>query len=198
VSSDGGSNARVRRTLGGSNDPRVARTRDAIADAVHRLSDRDGDLTVSSIVRESGVSRASFYAHYSGLDELAAHLMRDAFQIIAADYEASVLAPADAMRASQTRLVDHFLDNLAFYRAVSELPVSKDGYLAAVRAMAAFIEPALAAHPEAHNPPAVARYVAGAAYGLIDAWLTGDVDLGPEELVDHLTSLLPPWFSGVR
>lgn len=181
-----------------SADPRVTRTRAAIAEAVRRVSSAGGELTVASIAREAGVSRASFYAHYAGLDELAVHLMRRAFQAIAAQYMASPLPPDEAMRESQRHLVDYFVENRAFYRSVSALPVSKDGYLAGVRMMATLIEPALAEHPEVGNAAATARYIAGAAYGLIDAWLAGDVDLAPEELADHLTSLLPPWFSGIR
>jgi len=167
---------------------------------VHRLSADGAELTVSSIVREAGVSRASFYAHYSGLDELAAQLMRGAFIAIAADYGASDDPPAVALRVSQERLVGHFVDNLALYRGVSALPVSKDGYLAGVRAMAALIEGGLASHPEAiahGSVAATARYIASAAFGLIDAWLTSEIELDPDELVERLVVLLPPWFSGV-
>ncbi|MDR5700941.1 hypothetical protein [Agromyces aerolatus] len=137
--------------------------------------------------------------------------MRDAFAAIAAiaaiadEYAHSHREPADAMRVSQQHLVDHFVDNLGFSRAVAALPVSKDGYLASVRAMAALIEPALSRHPEAEvrgRVDATARYIAGAAYGLIDAWLTGEIDLEPAELVERLTLLLPscwlrraPWSS---
>ena len=67
--------------------------------------------------------------------------------------------------------------------------------------MAAVIEHALERDPRCPpdlDPPAVARYIAGAAYGLIDAWLTGDVVLDDDALVEHLVRLLPTWFSGLR
>jgi AcrR family transcriptional regulator len=194
-----GSNEELRRTLQESLDPRVARTRTGIAAAVHELSEAGDELSVAAIARSAGISRASFYAHYASLDELADSLRRDAFFAIADLYQHD--ARPDAMRASQDRLVAHFAANRVLYAAVGALPVTKEGYLAGVRAMAAVIEEALLEHParpEDIDPLATARYIAGAAYGLLDAWVTGEIELGEEELADHLTRLLPSWFSGVR
>jgi len=199
---DAGSNRAIRDTLKQSADPRVARTRAGIAAAVHELSEADEELTVASVVRAAGISRASFYSHYSGLDELADSLRRDAFLTIGdlflSDHDHE---RPEAIRLSQERLVAHFADNRALYKAVGSIPVSKDGYLVGVRAMAGVIEIALDAHPDRPlelQIEATARYVAGAAYGLLDAWISGELALTEAEIVDHLTRLLPPWFSGVR
>ncbi|WP_368497004.1 TetR/AcrR family transcriptional regulator [Herbiconiux sp. A18JL235] len=194
-----GANEELRRTLRDSPDPRVARTRTAIAAAVHALSDAGEVLSVAAIVRTAGISRASFYAHYADLDELANGLRRDAFLTIADLYQHD--DRPDAMRTSQDRLVAHFAGNRALYAAAGALPTTKEGYLAGVRAMAAVIEEALAGHPSRPSdldPEATARYISGAAYGLLDAWITGEIALSEERLADHLTRLLPSWFSGVR
>ncbi|MFD1714800.1 TetR/AcrR family transcriptional regulator [Amnibacterium flavum] len=196
-----GSNAAVRHTLQRSEDPRVARTRAAILAAVRELSDSGDELSVSAIVRAAGLSRASFYSHYASLDELASSLRRDAFLAIGDLYRFDVDERVDALRLSQERLVAHFADNRALYRSVSSLPVSREHYLAGVRAMAAVIEETLAVHdrkPDGLDTVATARYIAGAAYGLLDAWITEELDLTEAQMVDHLTRLLPPWFSGVR
>jgi AcrR family transcriptional regulator len=197
-----GSNKAIRDTLKQSVDPRVARTRAGIAAAVHELSEVGEELSVASIVRVAGISRASFYSHYSGVDELADSLRRDAFLTIGdlflSDHDHE---RPEAMRLSQERLVAHFADNRALYNAVGAIPVSKDGYLVGVRAMAGVIEIALDEHPDRPRDlqkEAVARYIAGAAYGLLDAWIAGELELTESEVVDHLTRLLPPWFSGVR
>ncbi len=199
MSAVAGSNEELRRTLQGSLDPRVARTRTAIIDAVTELSASDDEISVAAIVRAAGISRASFYAHYSGLDELADVLRRDAFVAIADLYQRD--ETPDAMRVSQDRLVAHFAHNRVLYSAVGALPITKDGYLAGVRAMAAVIEDALRDHPqrpEELEAEPTARYIAGAAFGLLDAWITDEIVLGEEELAAHLTRLLPSWFSGIR
>jgi AcrR family transcriptional regulator len=199
MSEGAGSNQHLRHTLQESLDPRVARTRAGISAAVHQLSEAGDEISVAAIARVAGISRASFYAHYASVDQLADSLRREAFLAIGDLFQHD--ERPEAMRASQDRLVAHFAANRALYAAVGSLPVTKEGYLAGVRAMAAVIEDTLIAHPErppALKPEATARYIAGAAYGLIDAWLAREVSLEEEELVDHLTGLLPSWFSGVR
>ena len=183
--------------MGASADPRVQRTRAAIAEAVAGLTAAGEPITVASIAREAGISRASFYSHYASLDELALSLMRDSFVSIADLWRADPDAPTEAMRTSQQRLVAHFAANRGLYSAYAAMPVSKENYLAAVRTMAAVIEPTLTGNPGAGDVPAAARYIAGAAYGLIDAWLTDDIALTDEALVDQLVRMLPPWFGGL-
>lgn len=194
-------NRAIRTTLGQSGDPRVARTRAGLLDAVRRLAEAEEELSVSSIARAAGVSRASFYSHYASLTDLASSLRRDAFSSIGHLYGVDPQSAPDAMRLSQERLVRHFADNRALYLAVAALPVSRESYLADVRAMAAIIEDELRDNPR--RPPALqvaasARYIAGAAYGLLDAWISGELDLTEPEMVEHLLQLLPPWFSGLR
>ncbi|WP_440710742.1 TetR/AcrR family transcriptional regulator [Herbiconiux sp. YIM B11900] len=195
-------NQAIRSSLEGSDDPRVARTRSGILEAVRALSEAGEELSAAAIARAAGISRASFYAHYAGLDDLANSLRRDAFRVIAELYDGEVLRTgADALKASQDRLVAHFAENRGLYAAVSALPVSKQSYLADVRAMAAVIERELAEHPafpDGLDPVATARYVAGAAYGLLDAWIAEEVDLTEPQLVEHLLRLLPSWFSRTR
>ena len=198
---DVGPTEAIRRTLGTSSDPRVGRTRAAVAAAVHELSEASAEISVAAIVRASGISRASFYAHYAGLDELANALTRDAFANILDLWEVDPGDPGEAMYRSQRRLVDHYVDNRGLYTAIAAMPVSREAYLANVRMLAAIIEAALQTHPQRPadlDVEATARYIAGAAYGLIDAWLTGDVSIDDDSLVEHLARLLPPWFSGIR
>lgn len=198
---DAAPNARIRRSLEGSADPRVIRTRAAILAAVHELSARTSDVTVAAVVREAGISRASFYAHYSGLEDFAIALTRDALVAISDLWSHDQSSPAEATRRAQQRLVDYFVDNRDLFTAVAALPVSRDLYLAKVRSMADVIEVSLATNPRRPaelEPAATARYIAGAAYGLIDAWLTGELALDEGALVEHLTVMLPPWLSATR
>ena len=53
-------------------DPRPARTRAAIFTAARELSADDGEVTVNALAKRAGVSRAAFYSHFSGLDDLLA------------------------------------------------------------------------------------------------------------------------------
>lgn len=66
-------NASIRGAIRSSSDPRVAATRARLFDAVRSLSIAGRSVTVSNIVAEARLSRATFYTHFSGVDDLALH-----------------------------------------------------------------------------------------------------------------------------
>ena len=52
-----------------TSDPRAARTRQAIVNAVHELAhESPASPSVSDIVRRAGVSRSSFYTQFASMD----------------------------------------------------------------------------------------------------------------------------------
>jgi AcrR family transcriptional regulator len=192
----------IRRTLDSSTDPRASRTRVAILDAVHVLAVEDEPVTVASVAKRAGVGRSSFYSHFASLDALALSVLQDAFERIGAAH-AAALDGADtqalaAMRRSQVELVDHYVQHRALYAAVSALPLSAESHRVGVRAMAGIVQALLETHPHLPSectPVLTARYIAGAAHGLLDAWARGEVEASPAELVDHLMALMPPWLA---
>ncbi|CAL8900160.1 TetR/AcrR family transcriptional regulator [Kocuria varians] len=76
-------------------DIRVAHTRRAIREACLQLLDTQDvrSLTVSQLCKEAGVSRASFYQHYTGLDDVYADIVRQELARTAKDLEASEDTP---------------------------------------------------------------------------------------------------------
>ncbi|MEQ6896579.1 TetR/AcrR family transcriptional regulator [Microbacterium sp. KR10-403] len=191
----------IRSGLQSSDDPRAVRTRGVIFGAVHALVAAGDDITVAAIVREAGISRASFYAHFADLDELAMTMQRERFSAIADLFRRDRLAGPGALRLSQERLVAHFAENRALFAAVAAMPTSKRAHLAGVSAMAALIEESLdesGVLPEGMQRDATARYIAGAAYGLLDAWALGEIEMDSAALTDHLVRLLPDWYTATE
>ncbi|WP_341854417.1 helix-turn-helix domain-containing protein [Brachybacterium sp. GPGPB12] len=60
-------------------DPRPARTRAAIFTAARELSADDGEVTVNALAKRAGVSRAAFYSHFTGLDDLLGAMLQEMF-----------------------------------------------------------------------------------------------------------------------
>ena len=185
-----------RRALQQSFAPRVERTRASINAAVRTLACDGQELSVAAIGRVAGISRATFYAHYSGLDGLARAVWQDACVAVDDLFRFDLHTTPDAVPLVLGRLVEHVADHRSLYAAVAALPVSKASYLANVRAFADVIEQALDDAP--HDPPGLhaattARYMASAIYGLLDAWVAGELDLTEAELVEHLAVLHPFW-----
>ena len=179
-------------------DPRAARTRQGILAAVARLHSADsGDISVSDIVREAKISRSSFYAHFSSLDDLAVALLRQEL--------ASVAAPnpdepdsAASLRESYTRLVQHFAQRESLYSHALGLPLSRRAF---DEVIAAYAEQVLASFDApASGAPAIrarlaATYVAGGTVSLLSAWIADHHDISEDELVDQLIDLLPSWLT---
>ena len=179
-------------------DPRAARTRQGILAAVARLRSHDaGDISVSDIVREAKISRSSFYAHFSSLDDLAVALLRQEFASI------TVPNPRDAdtvsgLRESYAQLVQHFSQRESMYSYALGLPLSRRAFDDVI---AAYADQVLASFPPADSPADAIRarlaatYVAGGTVSLLSAWIADHHDISPDQLVDQLIALLPPRLS---
>jgi len=196
---------KLRQTLRESSDPRTERTRVAVLEAVEALHSQGLRVTVAALVREAGISRSGFYAHFSGLDDVASALLHDSLSEIASDYEATMgTSPAQsahAMHEAQRRLVAHFAHNRALYLAVSGLSVSGRTRSDAVRILAEVLVGPVLRHPRRPadaDPVLTARYISGAAIALLEAWITGEVEADAETVALHLTRLMPRWFSGIE
>ena len=185
-----------------SGDPRVARTRQAILDAVEILAAGDQPITVAAIVRTAGIGRSSFYTHFSGIDELAVAVLSGAFDAIGAeDLELRrhrVVSGAQAARVAQVRLVGHLVQHRALYASMLALPFTSAVYTRAVEGYAAQVRATIALLPEIPHglsADAVAVYTASGSLGLLAHWIRSDDPVPADVLVDQLMSLVPAWLA---
>ncbi|UAJ79759.1 TetR/AcrR family transcriptional regulator [Leifsonia sp. ZF2019] len=189
--------AAVRGGLRDSADPRVQRTRQKLFDAVERLSARPGEVTVSAIVAESGVSRATFYTHFADIDELALRMQESAFAAIAAsERDGHAGDHTAAMLDSQRLLVEHYADHRSLYAAVYRLPAGRGVQARVAWVMAGSIRSHIqdtGALPAGLDVDLAATYIANAATGLLVSWVLGEVEAEPEQLAEHLLELMPAW-----
>jgi AcrR family transcriptional regulator len=187
-----------------SADPRAARTRRAILDAVGQLTAAGATtICVSDVVRQAGVSRSSFYAHFSSLDDLAAGFLREEFNAIAAAgidlRREGRVSGVEAAHIGYRRLVAHLIANDSSYGSVLGLPVSRRAYDEALRAYAeemlqTIVE--LSYVPAGVVPEIAAMYMAGGSLMLISSWIRGNLKIRDDELVGQLVALLPSWLDG--
>lgn len=183
-------------------DPRAERTRRAILMAIGTLmAQRTAQVTVGDIVRVAGISRSSFYAHFSSLDELAAEYLRLQLVEISAEETSAPDAPepdsgASAARRGYSSLMAHMADNYPLYSSVLELPLSRSVYDDIVQAYARRVVDSLVARrgvPASVDTDVATMYLAGGTLTLIRAWMSGLLDVSDDELVEQLVELLPVW-----
>ncbi|PPI28435.1 TetR/AcrR family transcriptional regulator [Rathayibacter sp. AY1B5] len=188
----------------GSADPRARRTRRRVFDAVERLvmqsdGERAEGIAVSDIVREAGISRSSFYAHFDDAAGVASALLRQDLAVAdVAEGDPADRCGADALQRGYSRLVERLVDRHAFHarlRARASARVASDD---------AVLDTALALHrevlarvdvPASVDPELTAVFAAGGVLSVVGAWLAGSLDGTDEELVEHLVALLPAWLA---
>jgi AcrR family transcriptional regulator len=189
----------VRRMMRASGDPRAARTRQAIIDAVHELAAEGGTApTVSDIVRRARVSRSSFYTQFASVDELASVVLREAFMTIGTANLAMLtdgsVSVAEASRVAVGQLVAHVAEHRGLYRL--GLAVTPSSHPEALAALAAQVRQAIAFEPGTHGGvPAEteALYVAGGILAVLRSWIQGDLVGAVDDITNQILALLPPW-----
>lgn len=185
-----------------SADPRVARTRQAILEAVETLANGDEPISVAAIVRTAGIGRSSFYTHFSGIDELAVTVLGGVFEAIGAeDVELRrhrIVSGAEAARLAQVRLVGHLVQHRALYASMLALPFTSAVYARAVEGYAAQVRATIAllpSIPHGLSADAVAIYTASGSLGLLAHWIRSTDPVPADVLVDQLMALVPAWLA---
>jgi AcrR family transcriptional regulator len=192
-------NARPYRGVGAAE--RLAGRRASLLEAGLDLlgGDDSAELTVRAICRQAGVAARYFYESFTDKDEFVAAVFDWVIADLAATTQAAVAAAPleEQTRAGMANIVrsiggDPRVGRLLFSAQLANaVVVRKRVESSALFAMLSgqHVENALRV-PENDRIKAAAHFVVGGVGQTIGAWLTGDVRLTPEQLVDHLASLL--------
>lgn len=185
-------------------DPRVTRTARACEQAIVELaSERPiSQITVSDLADRAGVTRATFYNHYtSPLDLLIRVLLTDlehAHRLEDDRRAEGGHSAAEMLRLSIVDVADHIERFKAAYRLAVHDPADGGVYEALVCHFTdygvAFI--ARCTHPELPdtNHRVIAQFVAHGFAGAIKAWLS-DNSVTKADLVDATVACAPVWWS---
>lgn len=157
------------------------------------------ELTVRGICRGAGVTARYFYESFADKDELVAAVFDWVIAELASSTQAAVAAapPHEQTHAGIANIVrtiggDPRVGRLLFSAQLANaVLVRKRAESSALFAMLSgrHVENALRV-PENDRIKAAAHFVVGGVAQTIGAWLTGDVQLDGEQLVDHLAALL--------
>lgn len=160
-------------------DVRVERTRRALQEALFALAREHPleDVTVADIATRAGVNRSSFYQHYSDKETLLADALDAAAELARANLPETPEPTADPPQALFDYLA-HLDENAEVYRRV----LGPQGSAIVMARLRARIESLVQEGIAKSGTPAyeglpldvVGAGIAGAALGVIEAWLARD------------------------
>lgn len=177
-------------------DPRPARTRAAIIEAIERLGEQDKDISVSLVVAEAGLSRSSFYSQFNDLGDVAIQLIQQLYDDPVPELIGHLDpgAPLEARFNATRALLDEFRKRRGLYTAVlgSSATVTAQREVCEILARSVMrdISPLVPAHI---NAEVAARFIAAGYLVNIIEWLGSDQPDPIETITAELIALLPPW-----
>ncbi|MDN4479282.1 TetR/AcrR family transcriptional regulator [Demequina lignilytica] len=194
-------------------DPRFARSADALARAVLELAAETPieDIAVTDIARRAGVTRATFYNHANGPEELLARVLGAELDQVRQEFLDSVSSHLDdvegAWRETAGLLMDHIDSHADVYRTgLSQTEAGRGSMLALL--LANHIEGTLERYrqvigaPEPKDDAERARARIAAAYlshgvvGGYRAFLTGPEPRDRDLALDVIVGATPrEWFA---
>lgn len=193
-------------------DPRPARTKAAIYTAARELSAADGEVTVNALAKRAGVSRAAFYSHFGGLDDLMGDLIQ---QLIDENLEIGQRQARESqnvqhiVQVSAQVTAEYVAEHQAFLRGALNWQITHHTYLTLVGTFAnlhQFIFDQLGDRVPAHLPRReTARFLAGGTLDVIIQWLldaeqaaADGRELPARTLAERIAAVQPSWYTGLR
>jgi AcrR family transcriptional regulator len=185
-------------------DPRITRTRRACEQAIVALASKRpiSQITVAELAHRAGVTRATFYNHYSSpLELLIQVLLTDLEHAHRLEEERRAQGghtAAQMLRLSIADVADHIERFQAVYRHAVHDPADGAVYETLVRHFTEYAVAFLArcTHPDLPdtNHQVIAQFVAHGFAGAIKAWLR-DKSVTNDDLVDAAVACAPVWWT---
>jgi AcrR family transcriptional regulator len=156
------------------------------------------DLTVRAICRQAGLGVRYFYESFSDKDAFVGAVFDSVIAEIAATTQAAVTAapPKEQARAGMANIVATIVGDARVGRLLFSMQLSnavimrKRAESIALFAMLTGQHAGTLGVQANDRIKAASHFVVGGVTQTISAWLAGDVDLDPDQLVDQLASII--------
>lgn len=189
----------LRAHMGESQDVRVARTRARLMTAYRELLEEGaGPITVSAVTRRAGVTRSTFYTHFTGASDLAASALGEYIEHVI-DLSRSSIRAGESKRDANTRAVTLMLTFVsAQHAALERLFAEDDVFIQAVEnALAVSARRCLLARlPVYGDPEVTARFTAAGVVRTMAWWLREKKNVPATEMAELIIRSMAVDFVG--
>lgn len=176
------------------------RTRALLIEAAETLALEGPEaLTAARVATTAGVSRSAFYVHFDSVAELANTLLLERMSEIAEGIHRDLpgIAWEDVLWARTLEWIEQYHAHRALFLAVRRLPGVQQGVEAGMQPMVDILRELVVGRPrlpEGSDPDLIARWMAGGIFGVLHAWIDGEIEGSATEILERAMPLLPDWF----
>lgn len=187
---------RTESTAARAQDPRPARTRAAILDAIERLGEANTEISVAAVVAEAQLSRSSFYSQFKDIGDVAVQLMRDiAAEMLRLDLR---LRPSEGGRASTIAVTGYMLSEMqrrrGLFAAVLGSAASVESEREICRVIAESMQQSVSTQvDEEMDAETVSLFIVSGMLSVTTAWLIAGCPYSLSELQERIVPALPNW-----
>lgn len=177
-------------------DTRVVRSKKLLKSSllILLLEKNFKDVTVTDIVEESGLTRGSFYNHYSNKEELLESLFNDFLEDLIYAYRKPFLDNRpfilSELPSSEVRLFNNIYNHSKFYSTIFNSDVSFDLREKIYLSFKKINERELRVENDKIESDIIASYIAHAIVGLIYQWVIDNYQKEPEFMNAQLIELM--------
>ncbi len=177
-------------------DMRVTLTKRLLKEGLLRMLEREtlSKISISELCGESGINRATFYKHYQSPAMILREIAYDHYEQMSSIYRAMRRKGGDeedGIEACMQYLLDRKTEIKVLFSQNAESSLNRFGLEIVNEKLAqqrALLQERIQGDSDDHFLYAVAT--ASASFGLLEAWLTMDIDKSPRELVRILKRVI--------
>lgn len=171
----------------------------------------DGEVTVNALAKRAGVSRAAFYSHFNGLDDLMGAMFARMYEVQyarAIEFAANGRSTQEMVQTGAATLVAYTVRHHAFLRGGLEWKFSHRTYMILVKTLSDLHVMTLRRLgdelPSFLPIERTARFFAGGTLAILTQWLIdteqaarAGEELDRVELTEAVLRILPSWYTGL-
>lgn len=191
-----------RRELAATEDPRAARTRDRIVNALDALLEAGEVVSVAAVCTRADIGRSTFYTHFATVGDVVVHVVDRMFDGLAprdvSRRTGQEMARAAITRTGLTELLDAFRTRRRWFLYALSAPATERVRERLVGEMSASLRGTiLAERPDATDAfvRTASGYIAGGVLSVLLDWLDDAHERDDDDIVDTIAQLLPGWLT---
>lgn len=191
-----------RRALAVTEDPRAARTRDRVVEAVDALLEARESVSVAAVCARAGIGRSTFYTHFATIEDVVVHVVDTMFDELGprdvTRRTEHTMARAAITQTGLAELLEAFRKRRRWFLHALSAPATERVRGRLVEEMSTSLRGTiLAERPDSTDTfvHTASGYITGGVLSVLLDWLDDPRGRTDDDVIDVIAELLPGWLT---